>query len=341
MAHFTCKELWCAGEQYEKHRIPGMIVTDKGTVIVYNEARRTAEDWAMMDILAQRSTDGGESFGAFFPLANGTEAHPTVNNPVMMQDKNGRIHFLYCEDYSTKGGRVLRRYSDDDGITWSDAIDITAFTHPEKRTCFALGPGHGICLKDGTLLVPVWFVPLCYGQPSRKHGPSVVTTLTSRDNGETWSLGELLWSNAETVSPNETAAAELTDGTVYLNIRGQASYRSHAYSKDGASCWYDYKADPDLLDARCFGSLATLNGADGTSVLLFAHCASPERDHVTVHASLDGGKTWPHSRLLDAERGGYVEIAIDPKRDTIYVLYEEDYGTKCHLARFNPNWLLQ
>lgn len=341
MAHYDCKELWSGNETYEKHRIPGMIVTDRGTVIVYNEARRTAEDWAMMDILCQRSTDGGESFGAFFALANGTEAHPTVNNPVMMQDKNGRIHFLYCEDYTTKGGRVLRRYSDDDGVTWSEPIDISRFTAPEAHTCFALGPGHGICLKDGTLLVPVWMVPTCYGQPSRKHGPSVVTTLTSRDNGESWQLGELLWSNAETVSPNETAAAELADGTVYLNIRGQASYRSHAYSKNGATEWYEYKADPALLDARCFGSLATATAKDGTPVLLFAHCASLERDHVTVRASLDGGKTFPQSRLLDAERGGYVEIATDNKSGVIYVLYEEDYGAKCHLARFDLDWLIQ
>ena len=331
-------DLWAADGTYSNHRIPGMLVTDRGTLLVYCEARRSAGDWALMDILLQRSTDGGEHFDAPLVLASGTEQHPTVNNPVMMQDKNGRIHLLYCEDYSTKGGRVLRRYSDDDGLSWSAPIDITHFTAPQDRTCFALGPGHGICLANGTLLVPVWLVPACYDLPSRKHGPAVVTTFTSRDNGESWQLGDLLWTNAQIVSPNETTAAELSDGRVYLNIRSQAGYRAHAYSVDGSTNWQNYGPDLTLNDARCCGSVTTLDGGDGR-MLLFGNCASHERDHVTVRASLDGGSTWPIARLIDETRGGYVEIAADPQSGRIYLLYEEDYGAKCHLARFDLDWL--
>lgn len=338
--YFERKELWCGGEQYEKHRIPGLFITQKGTLLAYNEARRTAEDWAMMDVLCQRSTDGGKTFSAFFPLACGTEALPTVNNPVMMQDQSGCIHFLYCECYGTGGGRVLRRYSDDDGITWSEPIDITAFTAPEERTVFALGPGHGITLADGTMLVPVWLVPRCYGQPARKHGPSVVTTLTSRNCGKTWELGEWIWTSAMVVSPNETAAAELSDGRVYLNIRSQASYRSRAYSKNGATDWCGVEPDLSLVDARCFGSLSTVTDGNGEQILLFAHCANEnERNRVTVHASRDDGLTWFASKLVDKERGGYVEINAE-SAERIYLLYEEDYGAKCHLCTLNLDWLL-
>ncbi len=339
-AYFESRELWCGGEQYEKHRIPGLFITQKGTLLAYNEARRTAEDWAMMDILCQRSTDGGKTFSDFFSLANGTEALPTVNNPVMMQDEKGRIHFLYCECYGTKGGRILRRYSDDDGITWSEPIDITAFTAPDERTVFALGPGHGITLQNGTMLIPVWLVPRCYGQPTRKHGPSVVTTFTSRDCGETWELGEWIWTSAMVVSPNETAAAELADGRVYLNIRSQASYRSRAYSKNGATDWQGVEPDRAFTDARAFGSLTTVTDEGGKQILLFAHCANEnERDHVTVHLSRDGGLTWFASKLVDKERGGYVEMNAE-SADRIYLLYEEDWGAKCHLCTFDLDWLL-
>lgn len=338
--YFERKELWCGGETYEKHRIPGLFITKAGTVLAYNEARRTAEDWAMMDILCQRSTDAGKTFSDFFSLASGTPTHPTVNNPVMMQDKNGRIHFLYCEDYATNGGRVLRRFSDDDGITWSAPVDITPFTAPTERAVFALGPGHGITLKDGTLLVPVWLVPGCYRQPIHKHAPSIVTTLTSRDLGQTWSLGEWIWTNAAVISPNETAAAEIADGRVYLNIRSMASYRSRAYSENGATDWQGLEPDDALADARCFGSLTTVTDRDGTQILLFANCQNPEaRDHVTVCASRDGGLTWFASKLVDKERGGYAEInAADAEH--IYLLYEEDFGAKCHLCSFDLDWLL-
>jgi sialidase-1 len=135
------------------------------------------------------------------------------------------------------------------------------------------------------------------------------------------------------VSPNETAAAQLEDGRVYLNIRSQASYRAHAYSANGATNWQDYAPDTELVDARCFGSLATLRTKSGKTVLLFANCASPERDHVTLRASLDGGKTFAHELLLDETRGGYVEVAADSERGVIFVLYEEDYGARCHLVR--------
>ena len=334
-------ELWCADSTYEKHRIPGMLVTCKGTLLAYKEARRTAEDWAMMDILLQRSTDRGETFSAPVALAFGTEQHPTVNNPVMMQDKNGRIHLLYCEDYAVNGGRVLRRYSDDDGVTWSEPRDITRFTAPKERTCFAFGPGHGICLSDGTLLVPVWLVPTFYNTPVRKHGPSVVTTFTSKDNGETFELGELLWTTREVVSPNETTAAELSDGSVYLNLRSQAGYRAHAFSKNGKDRWENYALDLELSDARCFGSAVSHTAKDGRHLLIFANCANAEaRDHVTVHVSFDDGKTWSIHKLLDTERGGYVELACDTKNDLLYVLYEEDYGSKCHLTTCDLAWLL-
>lgn len=320
-------QLWCGGEVYEKHRIPGLLVTAAGTLLAYNEARRTAEDWAVMDILLSRSEDGGSSFTAPVPLACGTEAHPTVNNPVMMQDKSGRIHFLYCEDYATNGGRVLQRISDDDGRTWSEALDISRFTAPEERTCFALGPGHGICLADGTLLVPVWLVPACYNMPTRKHGPSIVTTLTSTDNGESWELGEWIWSNREVISPNETAAAELDDGRVYLNLRTTASYRARAYSRNGRTNWEGVALDRSITDTRCFGSLARIPKGDGTHLLAFANCADNDtRRNVTLHLSADGGLSWYRHILLDAEQGGYVELAADNARSQLYVLYETDWG---------------
>ena len=107
MSFYESKELWSPTEEYTNHRIPGMLVTKRGTLIVYCEARRTASDWATMDILMQRSEDQGKSFGEPFKLAKGNAEHKTVNNPVMVQDKNGRIHFLYCEDYTVNGGRAL------------------------------------------------------------------------------------------------------------------------------------------------------------------------------------------------------------------------------------------
>ena len=339
---FETKLLWQGDDRYVRHRIPGMIVTRKGTIIAYHEARQAGDDWALMDILMQRSADHGKTFGDTIVLAEGNEACPTVNNPVMVEDKNGRIHFLYCENYTVNGGRALRRYSDDDGLTWSEPIEITAFTRPEYHNAFAFGPGHGIMTREGVLIISVWMVPKFYEAPIKSHAPSVVTTFYSTDNGETWALGEILGTTAEVICPNETTAALTADGRVHLNIRFKGYCRAKAYSENGYSDWQDYAPDYKLPDPGCFGAMVGYDDGKHPYTTIFANCASKEdRSHVTVYASLDDGKTYPVSRLLDAERGGYVEIAADPKAGLVYVLYEEKWGTADHFVTFDYEWLMQ
>ncbi len=336
------KILWAPCEQYSKHRIPGLTVTQKGTVLVWCEARQGVDDWSLMDVLLQRSEDGGESFSPPIALAHGTEAHKTVNNPVMMQDKNGRLHFLYCEDYSINGGRVLRRYSDDDGLTWSEVYDLTASTLPDFRNAFALGPGHGICTPLGDLVVAVWMVPKFFESPVTSHLPSVIGTLYSCDCGETWQMGELLPHTVELFSPNETELALLQDGTVYLNCRlgGGLNYRGAAYSKTGYSEWRDFHPDRTLHDPCCFGATASLKDSEKRFLLLFANCENKRaRSNVVIKASRDGGRSWSLRCVIDAERGGYVEMNTDPQRKQIYLLYEEDWGTRCHLVTVSPEEL--
>ena len=295
-----------------------------------------------MDIFCLRSTDGGRNFSEPVYLARGDDRHPTVNNPVMMQDKSGRIHLLYCENYCVDG-RALHRFSDDDGITWSEPEDITYATRPEYRNVFAFGPGHGICAEDGKLLIPVWMVPKEYNSHPRAHSPSVISVLYSMDNGDSWQMGDILGTTPFTICPNETSIAELPGGGFYLNIRFGAStnYRGHAYSDNGYSDWRDYEPDMSLIDPCCFGSTAVYHGENGRDILLFVNCENREkRTNVTVKGSFDNGRTWPVRRVIDAERGGYADIACDERRGNIYVFYEDLFGATDTLATFNYEWLI-
>lgn len=339
---FRLIDLWRSDENYSNYRIPGMIVTKRQTLIVYCEARRTSSDWSMMDIIMQRSTNNGETFAPPIVLAHGTKQHPTVNNPVMVEDQNGRIHFLYCEDYTINGGRVLRRYSDDDGISWSEPIDISEFAMPKFHNAFALGPGHGVKTPKGTLIIPIWMVPKHYNAPLNSHSPSVISTFYSKDNGQTWAIGDILTTTADVINPNETAAAITSDGKVYLNIRTVGYHRAKAYSENGYSDFYNYATDYKLPDPHCFGSLAVYDHEDDPYSLIFVNCNhQTSRKNVCVRASLDDGKNFAVCRVIDESRGGYCEVAANNALGLIFVLYEDKFGISDHLAVFDFEWIRQ
>lgn len=327
-------------ETYSNYRIPGMTVSARGTLLAYFEARRSAGDWANMDILLFRSEDGGDSFSDSIVLARGTEALPTVNNPVCIAEPDGALHFLFCRNYAVDGGGVFYRRSDDDGKTWSEETCITASTRPELHNVFACGPGHGIYTSRGLLLVPVWTVLKEHGAPLHAHRPAVISTLYSADHGKTWQLGDILPETSSVPDPNETQAAELPDGSIYLNVRSTgAGFRARAWSETGHSGWTPLTLDPALPDPTCFGSVVRYRHG-GEDLLLAVNCCHREkRENLVCRASRDGGRTW--DRMLTVEPGdaGYADIAVLPDGD-ICVLYEQSFGIREHLARFSLSALM-
>jgi Neuraminidase (sialidase) len=248
---------------YELYRIPGIVVTQKGTVLAYCEARKSASgDWGTIDILMRRSTDGGRTWSPVRkivlppkkvqknPVAIaqniGKPGEVTVNNPVAIVDhKTGIIHFLYCIEYA----RCYYMRSDDDGLTFSKSVDITptfdAFRSEYDWKVLATGPGHGIQLDNGRLLVPVW---LSTGTGGHAHRPSCVSTIFSDDQGKTWQRGEIVVGHPPLKNPSETVAVQLVDGRVMLNIRHESTphFRAVAFSNDGVSGWSKLKFDRAL-----------------------------------------------------------------------------------------------
>ena len=337
----SIRRVWAENEEYTRHRIPGIVHTSKNTVIIYNEARHEGGDWALMDIFCQRSEDGGKTFGERIYLARGDENNHTVNNPVMMEDQNGRLHLLYLRDYSIRGGGAWHRYSDDDGKTWSEAEDITYAIQQDLHNAYAFGPGHGICLSSGRLLVPVWMVLKDAGVAVEEHCPSVLTSIYSDDCGATWQMGEILPYNPDAHSPNETVAVELADGNVMFNIRSKAKRRAKAISPNGSDNWTVPSLDFALVDPCCFGSIARAKSFPMGDALIMVNCHSENsRTNVVLKVSTDNGATWSIKRTLDAERGGYCDLAIDDENGLVYVLYEEKYGQQMYLATINYEWFI-
>lgn len=313
--------------RYVKYRIPGIIATKIDTLLAYYEARAQNSDWAKIDIVMVRSTDGGKTYSPEVCLVSGVSQRKTVNNPVMFAT-GGAVHFLYCVEYglSERGGGVYYRKSLDDGLTFSEPADISRAILPLDANVFALGPGHGICTKDGVLIVAVWFVKKAAGGALDAHHPATVATLYSLDNGNTWQAGAEIPTN-DIKDANESALVELANGSIMLNARvNHGGFRAVAHSQNGYSDWSPLKFDKNLIDPTCFGSLAERTCGNGSREILFVNCESKtSRTNLTLKKSDDNGNTWQKIITLRKRVAGYADVTVTKNGD-IFVAYEVNGG---------------
>lgn len=346
---------------YKLFHIPGITVTANGTVLAWCEARKNGHDWDDIDILLRRSTDDGRTWSEakkIVQVDGPKQKNPcslllkrtdpntvTYNNPVLIADRDGTVHMVFCLEYM----RCFYQRSNDDGITWSKPVEITktfeAFRKDYDWKVLATGPNHSIQLKNGRLLVPVW---LSTGTGGGAHRPSVTATIFSDDAGKTWQAGEIaIPCTSKFVNPNETVAVELADGRVMLNARNESGARRRVVvtSPDGATRWSPPRFQKDLVDPVCMGGLTRYHH-EGKSLLLFSNPNTPiGRRNVTVRVSEDEGKTWPISRSVEPGWSAYSDITVTPS-GMILCFYGRSKksnfaGDRLTVARFNLDWLLQ
>lgn len=201
----------------------------------------------------------------------------------------------------------------------------------------------GITIKrgphKGRLLVPSRVMPNYRKQEEAK---GYTNAVYSDDHGKTW------FSSAPFPldGTGESGLVELRDGTIYLNSRTHTrkGNRWVAYSDDSGQTWRDLHEDDELFDGPpdmygCKAALLRLD-RDDRDILLFS-APSPKvegRQDITVWVSFDGGKTWPHHRLIKRGPGNYTWMAQGrkgtPSEGFIYLLSGKDW-----MARFNMAWL--
>ena len=290
---------------YTDYRIPAIVITPSGEIYVAYECRAGNSDWASIDLRVQKSNDGGCSFTEVLLLQG--NGH-TLNNPLLIAGE-GVIHFIYCLDYS----RVFHLCSNDGGLHWRQAGELTNLFDDLPHTVVAVGPGHGVITGDGTMVLPVW---LAYDpEDTKAHKPSFLTTIYSKNGGETWNRGEVL-QNDDLSDANETAIALTSDGRVLLSIRNRhpAHQRYWAVSRNGYSNWEYPGLDERFIDPRCMAGMCN----DGRRIF-FCNCESmSDRVSLTVKVSDDDFRSF--KRIPVSEKAGYSDIAF--YGGMLYVLYE-------------------
>ena len=330
---------------YHTYRIPSLIVSPGGLLLAFCEGRHDgAGDSGSIGLLLRRSFDLGPTWGPVQVVAS--DGPNTMGNPCPVVDRDtGAIWLPLTRNLgeddegrimagTSKGTReVWLTSSTDDGATWSSPVEITASTKAPDWTWYATGPGCGIQLRSGRLVIPCDHAVAGTGM-WRSH------VIYSDDRGDTWKLGGVLGDYT-----NECQVVEREDGSLLINMRSYhgRNRRAIATSTDGGLTWSDVSLDDALVEPVCQASLVSLPGQDlgRANGLLFANPASTEREKMTVRLSCDEGATWPVAKVLYAGPSAYSALAALPD-GSIGCLYERGEQwpyEQLAFARFPLEWL--
>ncbi|XP_074925090.1 sialidase-4 [Chelonoidis abingdonii] len=207
-------------------------------------------------------------------LETATLKHHRSMNPCPVYDEFTGIVFLFFtavlgktpEAYQIVTGQNVARLcyvsSSDQGRSWSNVTDLTQQVIGRSITdwaTFALGPGHGIQLKSGRLLVPAYTYHIdckeCFGKLCKTTPHSF--TFYSDDHGQRWRFGEFI-PNLPTVECQMVSVDE-EDGSnvLYCNARSPLGFRVQALSTDDGAVFHLGQLVQRLVEPPhgCHGSI--------------------------------------------------------------------------------------
>ncbi|XP_066501849.1 sialidase-3.1 isoform X2 [Hoplias malabaricus] len=239
------------------YRIPALIyINDGETFLAFAEKRRTWRDCEAEILVMRRGVHQNGSIQwspaqelktAFLPR------HRTMNPCPIYERKSKTLYlFFICvlgtttEQYQIYTGRNKTRLcyvtSKDNGQSWSKTTDLTKSVFGKEFgnfATFAVGPGHGIQMKSGRLIIPAYAYYIhvrCFPF----HFPLIVRphalAFYSDDCGSTWQMGEQV-----DTSSCECEMAEVIDqdsrSHLYCNARSTQGHRVEALSESSGAAF--------------------------------------------------------------------------------------------------------
>jgi sialidase-1 len=306
------KDLFRSGEGgFHTFRVPALVETTDGSLLAFAEGRRNGvSDTGLIEMVLRRSEDGGETFGPLEVVVQ--EPSMTCGNPTPTVDpRSGTVLLPFCKnpedgpEQNVFDGTAARTAwltkSEDGGRTWDVPVEITRAVKPEGWSWFAFGPGHGLALASGRLVVPSVHACIVDGRHS---DPCRAHVTLSDDGGKTFRVGGVV----DVPTSSECELVEIAPDVLYMNVRYEApgAGRISAWSRDGGESFDEVVIDPAQTDPCCQGSIALAN--DGTGRIVLLNALGPKRQRLAVKVSEDGGRSFGGPTLLEEGRAAYSDV---------------------------------
>ncbi|MBQ6820401.1 MAG: exo-alpha-sialidase, partial [Clostridium sp.] len=280
-------------------RIPSFQILDNGTMLAFSDIRYNgAPDHGFIDIGVAKSTDGGQTWDYQIAMQNDrvNSTYSRVMDSTTVVTNTGRIILIagsWNQNIAWASGSTMRDdwsvqmvYSDNNGETWSNKIDLRKSNRvknvPENLLAWLGGVGTGIVMENGTIVMPIQFT-LREGSSTNYYSSIIYST----DNGETWTMGN----QVPQKTTSENMVIEL-DGALIMSTRHDyTSYRSAYISYDLGENWEVYeplhKKIPTGIGAGCQGSFIKVTAANGDRIGLISapknNVGNYVRDNITVY----------------------------------------------------------
>ena len=348
---FTRTELYHPGDYGSaNYRIPGVITAKDGSIVIVTDKRKYNEgDLPQdIDIICNRSTDGGHTWSEPYTIAQGTGVNHGFGDCALAwsNDDNGLIAVFVggvglWNSTPSNPIRSYKSYSYDNGQTWTEPEDITHFIfgddciipeHQAWRASF-FGSGNGLLTSTGRIM---FVAAIREGSAQSLNNYAVY----SDDNGITWHV-----SGRASVGGDEAKVTELVDGRILMSIR-HAGKRWYNISDDGGETWQpNVSTWNDITAPACNGDLiryTSVNQGYNKNRLLHSVPLGNSRRDVTVYISYDEGETWPMHKTIVPYSSAYSSLCILPDGTIGLYVEEEPNGTSGYSTvfyNFSLEWL--
>ncbi|XP_072929064.1 sialidase-2-like [Hemitrygon akajei] len=358
-------------------RIPALLhIPDSNILLAFAESRHGPKDESA-DVLYHQCGKYNQSSKDFqwnhaTPMKSAKLQKYRSMNPCPVYDKEKKTVFLFfiavdgkTEQEQIKSGKNAAHLcyvtSGNNGQTWGDTVHLTDKCNgPKAKPCtddtintwatFALGPGHGIQLKNGRLVIPA----NAHVKESNNTTRVRAFTFFSDDHGDSLQIGEFI-SGEEC---GECQVVSLDQGNkssgpalIYCNARNNNSCKNHrveAFSHDGGEKFKVEELVTQLVECPggCHGSIIsfpasdisnvrnypdlvtyhTQKGGDASNfdIILFSHITNSKsrRDlgiylctysgdaHTQTNSYSDGLRTWTNPWVFFPHKSAYSELAF-------------------------------
>ncbi|XP_013807928.1 sialidase-4 [Apteryx mantelli] len=259
------------------YRVPALLYLPcMAKLLAFAEERLSADDAHANLLVLRRGTiyRNYVEWEDMRVLETATLKHHRSMNPCPVYDEYTGTLFLFFitvlgktpEAYQIITGQNVTRLcyvtSSDQGLSWSKVTDLTQQVIGraiKDWATFALGPGHGIQLRSGRLLVPAYSYHIdckkCFGKLCKTTPHSF--TFYSDDHGQSWRFGEFI-PNLQT-GECQLVSVDEEDGSnvLYCNARSPLGFRVQALSTDDGAVFHVGQLVQRLVEPPhgCHGSI--------------------------------------------------------------------------------------